>query len=63
MLQEELKYEEVEGEPKMAFGAEVKYYNMSHSSEKALDPALYYGVITAKGSKDPIWVGKVKVGQ
>lgn len=61
VLRKPLKYNEVEGEPKMAFGAEVKYYSTAFTDETNLDPALYYGVVTAGDSKEPLWVGKVKV--
>lgn len=61
VLRGPLKFDEISGERKIAFGAEVKQYLAAYSGETNLQPALYYGVITVGESSVPLWVGKVSV--
>lgn len=61
VLRGPLQFDEISGERKIAFGAEVKQYLAAYSEETKLEPALYYGVITVGSSSVPLWVGKVRV--
>ncbi|MCB0630477.1 MAG: hypothetical protein R2824_31965 [Saprospiraceae bacterium] len=61
VMRGELKFDEISGERKIAFGAEVKKYLAAYTGETNLKPALYYGVVTVGTSEIPLWVGKVKV--
>jgi hypothetical protein len=61
VMRGQLKFDEISGERKIAFGGEVKKYLAAYSGEVNLKPALYYGVVTTGDSSVVLWADKIEV--